>query len=586
MNQASPPAATAPAERVIVCSIPKSGTYLIGDLLAQLGYRDSGMHLGIEASQDYTDADPDLARSNPEVFNVDLPWPRPLERVGPGQFAVSHLSPDVAAQLRDFNIVFVYRNLRDVLCSFCRWTAKTGRWGSQEQAWRSLPNGPDKLLGFLEHHRERTVSSLAQPAKWFNRGIPCKVCFESLLGDDGPELQAIELERITRELKLDRTADELVAALTAAQDQTTLTKSAGRSSWESMWDERIEAIFEESGLKEINTELGYESTKIAELRRSFGQAEMHHRNCPICDRRDDKVICETDRHNLGVKTTLCLHCGAVYVGDCPSDEWISGFYRDHYWSLYNFGGIEHEAEESYRRTHQMLTGITKFYPEAPTSVLDIGCGTGGMLRAAREQFPKMDIFGVDPSVEAIERCREYGFNAEFVTDLTNLKLENDKKFDLITVVHVAEHMYDPVGLISSAAHYLGPDGKLFIDVPNIMSNLWLGTHFIHLAHLQSFHKTSLQNMLSRCGLRPVQWWDGLAEQWPWAIGVLAELDPEGPIAAADVPAVATPTRIENHVRRHVLPASPHSLQSRVNQKIGAIPVVGPALRSAWSRIRP
>ena len=40
--------------RVIVVSIPKSGTYLVAELLKALGYRWTGMHLAESAYTDYS----------------------------------------------------------------------------------------------------------------------------------------------------------------------------------------------------------------------------------------------------------------------------------------------------------------------------------------------------------------------------------------------------------------------------------------------------------------------------------------------------------------------------------------------------
>src|SRR5262249_30841081 len=42
---------------------------------------------------------------------------------------------------------------------------------------------------------------------------------------------------------------------------------------------------------------------------------------------------------------------------------------------------------------------------APTSVLDIGCGTGSLLGALAKMFPRSRLVGMDPSLQFIERAR-------------------------------------------------------------------------------------------------------------------------------------------------------------------------------------
>jgi ubiquinone/menaquinone biosynthesis C-methylase UbiE len=40
------------------------------------------------------------------------------------------------------------------------------------------------------------------------------------------------------------------------------------------------------------------------------------------------------------------------------------------------------------------------------SILDIGCGTGRLLRKAQERWPKARLFGVDPAEGMIEKARQ------------------------------------------------------------------------------------------------------------------------------------------------------------------------------------
>lgn len=263
----------------------------------------------------------------------------------------------------------------------------------------------------------------------------------------------------------------------------------------------------------------------------------------------------------------------------PSTAWIGAFYRERYWSLYDIGGIEHEAESSRKRTAQMLEEIFPADREIK-SLLDIGCGTGGMLRSARERWPDAEIRGVDPSEDSVRRCREYGFEVEQVDEMTQVKLRDPRTFDLLTIIHVAEHLSQPVELISSATQYMDQDSLLYLDVPNIMSGRWNTINFIHLAHPQMFHRGSLERLLARCGLEAVEWKYGVAREWPWAIGVLARKRSGGPTPAQAVEPAGDPSvqQVVAHLRRHGNPPLPQGrlqqLRSRVARFRAVVRVAG------------
>lgn len=551
--------------RIVVCSVPKAGTYLLGDLLVRLGYRDTKLHLGNPVSQDYRNAEPETALSQPNTFDSSILWPRILEEIKPGDFALSHISSSEVNALSLHRVIFLYRNLRDVLCAYARFVAKTGRWGSRNQAWTSLPDGPEKLRRFIDLHSKQALQTIKPVSGWYRLGKPTKLCYEGLMGDHGEELQNIQFERLLEATGSDVGILEVKSHLQQTLNRQTMTKSEKRTEWQKMWSKEAELFFEECGLKEINASLGYENRGLIDLRKSYSLATKTERRCPVCDRNDYAVACKTDRHDIGIKTAVCKHCGAVYTVDCPSMDWIADFYRDQYWSLYDIGGIEYEAEQSLRRTSQMLNGILTIH-NTISSILDIGCGTGGMLRSARQYLPDARIYGIDPSHDAIARCRGYGFDVEYVEDISHVKLKASGTFDLITIIHVAEHLYDPIKLIASATKVMSDEGLIYIDVPDIMSRKWNGADFIHIAHLQSFHRESLRRLLDRCGLEPVAWKYGLAKEWPWAIGVLARKSSLiGMMRAESVSPLPRHkiNRIIKHIQRHTNPPLPNTLVRRM-----------------------
>jgi len=246
--------------KAIVCTVPKSGTYLLGAILTHLGMRDTKQHVSLRGFTDYSNVDLETARRNPNDLWVTEPLEATLGQIGPGEFAVGHLPSTAAPLLRDFKVIFAYRNIRDVLVSFCRWTADSGRWTEGDNgAWRQLPDGPDRLLGFLEVHGARLRRVIDASADWIGMRGVTQVSFEVLMGDYGREAAATAMRRIARAADQHGLGDtDLLNLLEKAKATQTITRSNGRSVRSTFWNDVVEAEFARRGFAIINSRLGFD----------------------------------------------------------------------------------------------------------------------------------------------------------------------------------------------------------------------------------------------------------------------------------------------------------------------------------------
>jgi len=66
------------------------------------------------------------------------------------------------------------------------------------------------------------------------------------------------------------------------------------------------------------------------------------------------------------------------------------------------------------RVHaKMLDLLVRAVPEPPKRVLDVGCGTGRLLRAASARWPAAQLLGVDPASQMIAEARRLAPHAVF-----------------------------------------------------------------------------------------------------------------------------------------------------------------------------
>lgn len=138
----------------------------------------------------------------------------------------------------------------------------------------------------------------------------------------------------------------------------------------------------------------------------------------------------------------------------------------------------------------------------PGRLLDIGCGKGRFLAAARTAG--WETLGVEFAPASAERAQAAYDLDVLVGDFLDIPFQG--AFDAITMWHVVEHLPDPMAAVTRAASLLGSGGRLVISVPNVdsLQARLGGEHWFHLdlpRHLFHFSPRSLSALVERAGLR-------------------------------------------------------------------------------------
>ena len=153
------------------------------------------------------------------------------------------------------------------------------------------------------------------------------------------------------------------------------------------------------------------------------------------------------------------------------------------------------------------------------ALLDFGCGAGGFLILAKDYA---DVYGIERQ-DSLENHFKKN-NIKVFKSLNDI----DKKFDIITMFHVLEHLKDPVAALQELLTYLKDNGEIIIEVPNsddALLSIYKCSKFANFTHwrchLYSFNEKSLKIMLKKAGIKinyikPVQRY-GLANHLYWLI---------------------------------------------------------------------
>ena len=133
------------------------------------------------------------------------------------------------------------------------------------------------------------------------------------------------------------------------------------------------------------------------------------------------------------------------------------------------------------------------------AILDIGAGTGDFLLEAKKKG--WEINGIEPDEQARDLALKKGVKLEEGSENFD-----SGKFDVITMWHVFEHVYDLKKQIIELEHLLKKGGLLVIAVPNYKSydagyykNHWAA--FDVPRHLWHFSQESFKHLFAGTGFR-------------------------------------------------------------------------------------
>lgn len=250
---------TEPLPKCFILSVPKAGTYLMSEILKNCGLEQTYLHLKEDDYDDYKRISFEDGRRRPELARCRCPAVEALGLVGPGAFAVGHLrhTPEVAAALAGFKVVFLRRDLRDGLYSLMRFLRETGRAEVRRLPWIAEPEPQAMFRRFLETEGPALVDHYRALVPWLDAPGLFQMRFEDLV-DRGRALAPDRLPALVAWLGVSVAAPAVADILDRSLGTATITKSSGgRSAAAACWDDWCEGWWREMDGPALMAAFGY-----------------------------------------------------------------------------------------------------------------------------------------------------------------------------------------------------------------------------------------------------------------------------------------------------------------------------------------
>lgn len=203
---------------------------------------------------------------------------------------------------------------------------------------------------------------------------------------------------------------------------------------------------------------------------------MSNLKCKIClSANTEKLFESFNTHGRDIvdkkdkfQVYRCKECGLIFLdGIEVNKKYYDKYYEEDY---YKRGGVNLGPSGLFlnllsrfstnRKQKLILKVLGK--KKGKISILDIGCGTGGFLESL--DTSRFDKYGCEVSSEGYKACVKKGLSV-YHGDVCGIDFK-DKKFDVVTLWHVLEHIENPKKVFEKIRESLSDDGVLIFQVPN------------------------------------------------------------------------------------------------------------------------
>lgn len=193
-------------------------------------------------------------------------------------------------------------------------------------------------------------------------------------------------------------------------------------------------------------------------------SELRHGGCPLCGGKtaalpapnpDRSVVSDGQLVWHALRRLSCLACGAACHGGSLSPDDVRVIYAREY-------ELAKAAPNSDAARARAYAAWLSAELSPPLSILEVGCGSGALMRELSNYWPDALCTGIDPALpDTVRSDSKFRMERGFVEDMPG----NIGAFDLIVAINVIEHTLSPAVFLQALNARLAAHGRVVIVCP-------------------------------------------------------------------------------------------------------------------------
>lgn len=230
-----------------------------------------------------------------------------------------------------------------------------------------------------------------------------------------------------------------------------------------------------------------------------------NRSCPLCGSEKISRHYRIIKYSLKFDTSRCSTCGFIFMNPQFKSRIIDDFYVKNYYSgSADYSYIDERKIEKYSAFvwNARIKKIRKYADNG--NFLDIGCSFGGLLKSASKYFTPYGIEKSDYSAKYAKKIFGKKIHCGTISDHPFM----GKKFSVITMIELIEHLDDPEETIKKCFSMLDIGGLLVIQTANMdgrqARNLKDKYEYYMPGHISYFSKKNLTMALKKAGFSKIK----------------------------------------------------------------------------------